>query len=274
MLAVSIFEECVTIAAIYFVYVRIVPMKKALLLSALSFAFVAPVMAADGHGGSANWGYTGAIGAHKWGELSAEYEACRKGVQQSPINISKYMQEAMPALAMTYQPTPLEVVNNGHSVQVNYGPGSGFQINGKTYQLLHFHFHTPSEHYIDGAPYPMELHLVHKAEDGTLGVVGVLMKVGAHNPVIEGIWQNVPKAGSTKRVDSVAINATELLPSSKSYYAYDGSLTTPPCTEGVKWHVLKEPIELSAAQLTAFQSVFPVNARPIQALGERIVKGD
>lgn len=242
-------------------------MKKALLASVLSLVFVSPVVAAD-------WGYSRADGAQKWGDISPSFETCKKGGAQSPINIAQFVQEALPPLGGVYVPSPLEVLNNGHTVQVNFAAGSGFKAYGKDFELVQAHFHTPSEHYVDGAPYPMEVHFVHKAADGTLGVIGGMMKVGAHNPVIEGIWHNVPAAGEVKTVDTVKINASDLMPSDKSYYAYDGSLTTPPCSEGVKWHVFKEPIELSAAQLRAFQAVFPVNARPIQDLGERRVKGN
>jgi len=274
-------------------------MKKALLMTVFSFMTVMPAMADDQSGGHAghdhaaapveavqkakpkahsgahgSWGYVGGGAAHRWGDLSAEFEACKKGVQQSPVNISEFVQGQLPALNGNYQPSPLEVANNGHTVQVNYAPGSGFRAADKDFNLLQFHFHTPSEHYIDGAPYPMEAHFVHKADDGTLGVIGVMFKVGAHNPVIEGIWQNVPQAGSAKQVEGVEINASDLMPANKGYYKYDGSLTTPPCTEGVQWYVMQDTIELSAKQLTAFQSVFPVNARPIQDLGDRVVRGN
>ncbi len=221
-----------------------------------------------------DWGYTSGGGAYKWAELNSSYELCGSGAMQSPININQFVQEDLPALELTYSPVPLVVENNGHTVQVNYAPGSSFSIGGKAYALQQFHFHTPSEHYIDGAPYPMEAHFVHKAEDGSLAVVGVTMKVGAHNPVIEGIWQNVPQAGEIKSVNMVELSADDLMPEDKSYYSYDGSLTTPPCSEGVSWYVLKDPIEISEKQLTAFQAVFPVNARPVQALGDRSVKGN
>lgn len=222
----------------------------------------------------ASWGYTGSKAAHKWGDLDAQYTACKAGIAQSPVDIHQFVQEDLPVLSGSYSPTPLEVLNNGHTVQVNYGSGSGFRADNKNFNLLQFHFHTPSEHYIDGAPYPMEMHFVHKSADGTLGVIGVMIKLGAHNPVIEGIWQNVPPAGETKRVNTVELSASDLMPAETGYYAYDGSLTTPPCSEGVKWFVMQAPIEMSQAQLVAFQSVFPVNARPVQELGDRVIKGN
>ncbi|MCB1721442.1 MAG: carbonic anhydrase family protein [Rhodospirillales bacterium] len=233
-------------------------------------------MAVEHHGAAqAHWGYSGAGAAPYWGTLDGSYGLCASGQEQSPVNIAKFLQEDVPDIMPSYKPSSLEVVNNGHTIQVNYDAGSGFEADGVNYNLLQLHFHTPSEHYLDGAPYPMEMHLVHKAEDGTLGVIGVMMKIGEHNPVIEGVWQNAPiEAGGSKHIDSVEINAADLMPASLEYYKYDGSLTTPPCSEGVHWHVLKEPIELSEMQLKAFQALFPVNARPVQPLNDRVITGD
>ncbi len=228
----------------------------------------------SGHVEPAHWGYGAANGAQKWAALDAKYEACGTGAAQSPINIDKFLQEDLPDIVPAYHAGALSVMNNGHTVQVNVPAGSGFSVGGVQYELVQLHFHTPSEHYLDGAPYPMEVHFVHQAADGGLGVIGAMMKVGAHHPVIEGIWQNVPAAGESKDVVGVDINPADLMPASLEYYKYDGSLTTPPCSEGVAWHVLKEPIEISEVQLTAFQSVFPVNARPVQPLNDRVVTGD
>ena len=256
-------------------------MKKALLFAALSCVYAMPVVAAEadvdsetsGHG-AVHWGYTGAGAAALWGDLAPEFEVCKTGTQQSPINIDKFIQAELPRLTYAYSPSPLSVSNTGRSVQVNYAPGSHLTLDEKVFELQSFQFHTPSEHYLDGAPYPMELEFIHKAEDGAMAIISVLVKVGAHNPVIEGIWQNVPAAGQSKSVDSVGLSAEDLMPEDKSYYTYEGSLTSPPCTEGVVWYVLKEPIEISEKQLTAFQGVFPVNARPIQPLGGRTIQGD
>ncbi len=246
-------------------------MKKALFIVALSFGVSLPAYAAGDH---VSWGYTGQESAKHWGDLSDAFDACKSGVAQSPVNIEKFVQEEGVISSMSYLPSPLEVENNGHSVSVQYQPGSGFHAGDKNYDLLGIHFHTPSEHYIDGAPYPMEAHFVHKSDDGDVAVIAVMLKVGAHNPVIEGIWQNVPSEGDVKEVAAVEITASDLMPEDKSYYRYEGSLTTPPCTEDVQWFVMQEPIELSEEQLRAFQFVFPVNARPIQPLGARVVKGN
>ncbi len=223
----------------------------------------------------AHWGYNGGKAAPYWGTLDGAYGLCASGKEQSPVNVAKFLQEDVPDIMLSYNPSSLAVVNNGHTIQVNYDAGSSFQAGGVTYNLLQLHFHTPSEHYLDGAPYPMEMHFVHKADDGTLAVVGVMMKIGEHNPVIEGVWQNAPiQAGGSKSIEGVKINAADLMPASMAYYKYDGSLTTPPCTEGVRWHVMKEPIEISEMQLKAFQALFPVNARPVQPLNDRVITGD
>ena len=236
---------------------------------------VAEVVAVEPAAGGPAWGYHGANGAAYWGALDDAYATCADGQEQSPINIAAYLEEDLPALVMDYQDTPLSVSNNGQTLKVSLSGGSTLESDGETYALDHMHFHTPSEHYLDGAPYPMAVHFVHKAADGGLAVVGVMMKLGAHNPVIEGVWQNAPiQAGGTKTVEDVKISAADLMPEAMDYYRYDGSLTTPPCSEGVKWHVLKEPIEVSEKQLKAFQALFPVNARPVQPLGERVVLGN
>lgn len=249
-------------------------MKKILMMSVFATMLALPVAAEEGGAHHAKWGYGAHNGAHKWSTLDDAYKACKDGQKQSPINIDKYLQEDLPVIAPAYQPAPLVVANNGHSVQVNYSAGSGFTSNNVEYALQHIHFHTPSEHYLDGAPYPMEAHFVHQSASGQIAVIGVMLKVGAHNPVIEGIWQNVPPSGQVKDVMAVEINASDLMPENLAYYKYEGSLTTPPCTEGVAWHVMKESIEISEKQLRAFQSVFPVNARPLQPLNDRVVTGD
>ena len=167
---------------------------------------------------------------------------------------------------------PLEVLNNGHTVQVNYAPGSTVSINGETYNLLQFHFHTPSEHLFAGKAAPMELHLVHQNAAKELAVVGIPIVVGKANPVIEQIWANIPAASETKQVAGVMMNATDLLPSSLAYQSYAGSLTTPPCSEAVKWNVMAEPIELSQEQIETFENLYQMNARPVQPTNGRQIE--
>jgi len=232
----------------------------------------APVSAVKSSG--AHWGYVGAESAQHWGGLHSEYAACSEGQKQSPVNISQFAKKDLPTIGFSYAAAPLVVVNNGHTIQVDYSAGSAINVGGQNFKLAQFHFHTPSEHYLDGSPYPMEVHFVHKSDSGQLAVVGAMMKIGAANPVIENIWKNAPTQKGSKSVEAVQVNAADLLPQSKDYYAYEGSLTTPPCSEGVLWHVLKSPIEISQQQLQIFQALFPVNARPVQPLAGRVVRGN
>ncbi len=224
--------------------------------------------------GPAHWGYVGVEGADQWGGLDEAYHACAAGVKQSPINIHEFMRDdAMGDITLSYQTVPLSVVNNGHTIQVNYPAGSTASVGDRTFELLQYHFHTPSEHYLAGAPYAMEVHFVHKNDAGKLGVFGVMMKLGAENAMIQNIWKNAPAEKGEHVVADLLLNAADLFPADKSDYTYHGSLTTPPCSEGVHWHVLENPIEISQKQLIAFQTMFPVNARPVQPMGDRVVKG-
>lgn len=221
--------------------------------------------------GKAHWGYEGHEGPAHWGDLAAEYATCKTGKSQSPINITAARSAKLADIKFSYQPSALDVVNNGHTIQVNYAPGSNIDVGGKQYKLLQFHFHSPSEHTVDGKPYDMVAHLVHQAGDGQLGVIGVLMKKGKANAVIDAIWANLPKhAGDHKQTDA-QINVADLLPVTHGYYNYSGSLTTPPCSEGVNWMVLQTPIEVSAEQVAAFTNIFSTSVRPVQPLHDRPV---
>jgi carbonic anhydrase len=218
-----------------------------------------------------HWGYEGHEGPAHWGDLAAEYASCKTGKSQSPINITGAKSAKLADIKFSYQPSALDVVNNGHTIQVNYAAGSSINIGGKQYKLLQFHFHSPSEHTVDGKPYDMVAHLVHQAGDGQLSVIGVLMKKGKANAVIDAIWANLPRhAGDHKRSDT-QINVAELLPASHGYYNYSGSLTTPPCSEGVNWIVLKTPVEVSAEQVAAVTNIFSTSVRPVQPLHGRSI---
>lgn len=239
-------------------------MKKLVLTAACAGFMVAPLLAQ-----AADWGYAEQHRTAHWQD-----SACNEGKMQSPVNITEYAKAEMPPLELMYKSSPLMVMNSGHTVQAKYAPGSVLKVGGKSYGLLQFDFHTPSEHYISGTPYPMEMHLIHQAEDGELAIIAVMLKVGAQNPIIQGIWDNVPEDGLMRTVEDVEYNALGLLPESWSYYRYVGSLTMPPCAENVQWFVMKAPIEISEAQLKAFQNVYPLNARPVQPLNERTIFGN
>ena len=197
---------------------------------------------------------------------------CEVGTDQSPIDIDNAVDGSPANIIFNYSSVPLVVVNNGHTIQVNYETGSTVSINGEEYQLLQFHFHTPSEHTMAGKAYGLELHLVHRNKKGQLAVVGVMMEKGQANSLIDTIWKNIPEEKGINEVKGLTINAADLLPSSKTYFSYAGSLTTPPCSENVKWNVLAETISVSQEQIAAFEQLYQVNARPIQPMNGRIIE--
>ena len=240
----------------------------------LSVMMVSPSFAHSGeHGHGAHWSYEGNTGPAHWGDLSDEFKTCKLGKKQSPIDISSTERAPLTPIEFHYKSAPLRIINNGHSIQVNYEEGSYVKIDGKRYNLLQFHFHAPSEHTVNGKHFDMEAHLVHKSDDGKLAVIGVFMKEGAKNSFIQTLWDNIPhKVGEEKSVEHVKINAQDLLPASKKYYKYSGSLTTPPCTEGVDWNIMVAPIEVSKDQIDKFRTFYKMNARPTQPLHGRVIK--
>ena len=219
-----------------------------------------------------HWSYGGATNPTQWGHLGHNFAACEVGRDQSPINIDDVIAGAPAELEFDYKPTSLVVVNNGHTIQVNYTEGSSVLINGEAYELLQFHFHTPSEHTTSGEAFAMELHFVHRNAAGELAVVGIMMKKGAAHPAINTIWEHIPGKEEMSAVEGVAIDAANLLPKNMTYFSYEGSLTTPPCSEGVHWNILTEPIQVSEEQIAIFESQYQVNARPIQPVNGRVIE--
>lgn len=224
---------------------------------------------------SPKWGYIGQEGPSFWGSLAPEYQACGIGTHQSPINLTKAILAQVEEVVMNYQTSPLKIINNGHTIEVNYESGSFLELDGRIYELLQFHFHRPSEHLVDGSPYDMELHLVHQVPDAyALAVVGILLKQGKENKVLASVWENMPMSqGAEQSIAGVTVDASELLPQNQnSYYHYYGSLTTPPCSEVVDWLIFTEPVEVSAAQIAKFSRAIPFdNARPAQPLRNRFL---
>ena len=241
-----------------------------------------------------HWTYTGETGAEHWGSLAKEYSLCGSGRVQSPIDIDGSVSANSFDLNFSYQDVPLQILNNGHTIQINYSTeshdedsnvyingekhalpsaiqyNSGLSISGEYYKLLHVNFHSPSEHHVDGKPYAMEAHFVHMNSQGQHAVVGVTMKRGSTNRFLDQLWSHMPTTKSgPNTISGVSVNAHDLLPHRKSYYHYRGSLTTPPCSEGVRWFVLKESIEVSDAQVERFLSVIGHNARPVQPINHR-----
>ena len=231
------------------------------------------------------WHYEGGEGPAHWGTLSAKFASCQSGRAQSPIDIVAPARRDTPdAIAMEFAPASLRIVhhdhvadaiNNGHTIQVNYSEGDTLTVGGRAYQLVQYHFHAPSEHTVNGRQFPMEMHLVHTSADGQLAVVGVLVAEGAHNASFDPIWANLPVTkGVENHLEHVKVDVDALLPKARTTYRYDGSLTTPPCSEGVKWFVMTAPIALSKAQIEAFTALFHGNNRPVQPLNGRSVLTD
>jgi carbonic anhydrase len=218
------------------------------------------------------WDYTKDHGPAHWGELKPEFATCRSGHHQSPIDIQKTERADLPSIEFKYRASPLRIIDNGHSIQVNYAPGSSIRVGGREFVLKQFHFHHPSEEMVHGRHYEMGVHLVHADAAGRLAVVAVLFDAGAENPMVRQLWNNLREQGHEERRDDVHIDAADLLPSDRGYYTFEGSLTTPPCTENVTWFVLKQPVSLSTAEIAEFAKRYPDDARPAQPLYGRIVK--
>jgi carbonic anhydrase len=231
-----------------------------------------------------HWSYTNEGGPKGWAELSPVYAACGSGKSQSPVNLLPNPGAGSTGWKMEYKTTSLriahnehveELINNGHTIQVTPQEGSSITYSGKVFHLKQFHFHTPSEHTIDGKHSPMEIHLVHQADDQSLAVVGVLVQEGKHNSNFDQLIRHLPNAvGEKKTHDSVNINIAVHVPKDLYAYHYIGSLTTPPCSENVQWMVLKNPISMSKEQVNAFSSRLKNNNRPTQPMNERTLTID
>jgi carbonic anhydrase len=222
-----------------------------------------------------HWSYHGKTGPSHWGALEHDFTTCTLGNQQSPIDIkpAAVKKANLDAIKFDYKPSALKIIDNGHTIQVNYEPGSTITVGAKQYELVQFHFHRPSEEKIDGKSSAMVVHLVHKDKEGNLAVVAVLVRSGQANPLIKTLWSHLPKDKEKERaVADTQIDATKLLPSGKAYYTFPGSLTTPPCSEDVTWFVLRTPIRFSAQEVARFAKIYPMNARPVQPLNGRVVE--
>ncbi len=221
-----------------------------------------------------HWGYEGEVGPDHWAELREEYEACAVGRQQSPIELVVAGQSDLENIVFEYGETPVKILHNGHTIQVDQIENNRIVLAGVTYPLKQFHFHAPSEHVEGGEHYPLEMHLVHQLDSGGLAVVGILIAEGAENSAFAPVWGHLPAAEATAVPTGTTINVDQLLPTDRQFYAYSGSLTTPPCKEEVKWFVMNDPIEMSAGQIAAFTGIISGNNRPLQDLWERVVELD
>lgn len=225
---------------------------------------------ADGH--AAHWDYAGEAGPDKWGQLKPEFAACTNGTRQSPIDIRSGVKVDLEPIQFDYRPTSFAVVDNGHTIQVNLGGGNAIEIQGRRFDLVQFHFHRPSEERINGRQFDMVAHLVHKDPEGKLAVVAVLLDRGSAQPLIQTVWNNLPLEKGTEVQVKGDLDMNHLLPADRRYYTYMGSLTTPPCSEGVLWMVLQQPVPIAQDQVGVFSRLYPMNARPIQQASGRLIK--
>ncbi len=219
-----------------------------------------------------HWEYNGAAGPQSWGQLKPEFQACSTGKRQSPIDIRDGIKVQLEPIQFDYRATPFRVIDNGHTVQVNLDPGNSITVSGRRYELVQFHFHRPSEERINGKQYEMVAHLVHKDAQGKLAVVAVLLDQGKEHPMVQLVWNSLPLEKSLEQASPVMLDMNLMLPEQRQYYTYMGSLTTPPCTEGVLWLVLKQPATLSPYQLSVFSRLYANNARPVQSASGRMIK--
>lgn len=245
--------------------------KRIYLVAALTAGlFSSQLLAGEG---APHWDYDGAEGPDHWGELAEDFHMCAKGANQSPIDLEADVAADLPELVFDYHSSSVDVVNNGHTIQQNMKPGSFLRIPElkREFELKQFHFHSPSEHTIGGHSFAMEVHFVHSNPEGALAVVGVMFREGEENPVLSQLWSFMPEEGMTTQ-QPIGIEQTGLLPPTREYFAYAGSLTTPPCSEGVRWVVLKAPIEASKEQIDTFKNRLGfANNRPVQPHNARII---
>ncbi|MFT7054232.1 MAG: carbonic anhydrase [Psychromonas sp.] len=241
-------------------------MKKSILFSCLLISSAATFASADVH-----WGYSGEHGADHWAKLSPDNFACSAS-NQSPVNLTGFIEADLSPIKFNYKAGGSEILNNGHTVQINYQSGSTINIDGSEFALLQVHFHAPSENHIKGKSYPLEAHLVHADKAGNLAVVAVMYEQKEENLAFAAAWQQMPMHSGDKQQLNTLFNIDGILPGNRDYYRFNGSLTTPPCSEGVRWLVLKESVSVSAEQVKAFSSALSgPNNRPIQATNARVI---
>ena len=237
-----------------------------------AIALVPLACAAETSGGSPAWSYAGPNGPAHWGELDPAFATCATGRMQSPIDLAAANAEGRIVVSVHYRPVPLTILNNGHNVQFD-GSGAGELVSrGTDFGLVQVHFHAPAEYSIAGIRRPLDAHFVHKAEDGSLAVLVASFVEGPPNPVLAAMMPYLPEQPADARTfPGVTIDPSDLLPSDMSVYRYMGSLTTPPCTEGVNWYVLKAPTTASGEQIARFSAILKMNARPVQPLNGRLL---
>ncbi|UUW17345.1 carbonic anhydrase [Serratia ureilytica] len=219
-----------------------------------------------------HWAYEGQAGPDSWGDLSAEFATCKIGKFQSPIDIRNAVKANLPPLQLDFHTAAESLINNGHTLQVTVEDEDDFRLDNRTFTLRQYHFHAPSENLIDGKRYPLEAHFVHADAQGQMAVIAVMFEVGQENTALQPLIESMPKEKDHAVAIDKRFDLSPLFPADRHYYRFSGSLTTPPCTEGLRWLVMKEPVTLSAAQLAKFQQALEhSNNRPIQPLNGRVI---
>jgi carbonic anhydrase len=221
---------------------------------------------------ASHWGYGGAEGPIRWAEMNPEWAKCGSGQRQSPIDIKSGIKVELEPISFDYKTSGFSVIDNGHTIQVNLGEGNHITVSGRMYELVQFHFHRPSEEKINGRGFDMVAHLVHRDAAGKLAVVAVLIERGAARALVQTIWNNLPLEKNEAVTATGTMDMNGILPARRDYYTYMGSLTTPPCSEGVLWMVMKEPVSVSQEQIDIFARLYQMNARPIQPTADRLIK--
>ena len=219
-----------------------------------------------------HWGYTGDGAPDRWGELSTDNKLCAIGTRQTPIDIRDTLKVDLERIQFEYRPSRFTVLDNGHTIQVNVEPGNFLSVMQRRFELVQFHFHKPSEERVNGRSYDMVAHLVHKDEAGGLAVVAVLLERGSDQAQVQQVLNNLPLEKHQPNAAAEPVDLNHLLPADRRYYTFMGSLTTPPCSEGVLWMVMRQPVPIGPAQLAIFAKLYPMNARPVQPAGGRTVK--
>ena len=219
-----------------------------------------------------HWSYEGDSGPANWSKINVDWAKCGNGSRQSPIDIRDGMKVELEQISFDYHPSSFNVVDNGHTVQVGVSGGNYITVQNRMFELQQFHFHRPSEERINGKAFEMVVHLVHRDAEGRLAVLALLLERGAPQATIQTVWNNLPLEKLETMQPTILLDPAEMLPARRDYYTYMGSMTSPPCSEGVLWLVMKQPVQASPAQMALFSRLYPLNARPIQPGNGRIIK--
>lgn len=219
-----------------------------------------------------DWSYSGKNGPEHWGALSSEFATCASGKNQSPVDLTDMVEGELAALRVDYASAGEEVINDGHTVKIPYAGDNTLTLDERTFHLQQVHFHTPSEYTIEGHQYPMVAHLVHADSEGNLAVTAVMFEEGKSHPDLAKAWARLPQQSGERHTLPNGLSAEALLPEDQAYYRFNGSLTTPPCTEGVRWVIMKTPVQVSEDQLAAMENAIGhTNNRPLQPVNARLI---